>query len=142
MIQKGGTMRNLKSLARLLEREERYIDGCGKVRYHRPGLAGAFYWGDKTILTNGYWGVVANGKIEGLTMAQEEGADVEKILFDIIDGHEKENVTDFDNYPPEQVEMLLKCFDKTRKIYMVNRILFIQGKDGYAFIMPNKEGVK
>lgn len=132
-------MRNLKSLARLLEREERYTDSCGETKHHRPGIAGAFYWGGKTVLTNGYWGIIADGEIPDLMMAEGKGVDIEQILKSAFCGCPPEECTDFNNFPPEQVEMLLKCFSKDRQIYTINNILIIKGKDGYAFVMPNKK---
>ncbi|MBP3708344.1 MAG: hypothetical protein J6J36_07110 [Clostridia bacterium] len=115
----------------MLEREERKEHS---KEYNRPGLAGAFYRDGKTYLTNGYWGVIADGEIAGLVMAEGEHPDVEKLLGDFVQGSDWKETDNYDNFPKYQVEMLTRCFTKY-KIY-VGKILVIKGEGGVAFVMP------
>lgn len=56
------------NLSKSAEKEQRDYGFTKNKRYIRPLLAGAYFIGDETMICNGFWGVIFNGRIEGLQM--------------------------------------------------------------------------
>lgn len=62
----------IKKLSQYAEKEQRDYNFKTNHNYTRPGIAGAYYYGNKTMITNGAWGVIFDGIVEGLQMAQDK----------------------------------------------------------------------
>ena len=94
------TQKAILNLSKSAEKEQRSNNFKQYHKYVRSSLAGAYYIGNETMICNGFYGVIFNGKIEGLQMIpdyqkQEESGtcfDLHKVITsDVLSANKKED---------------------------------------------------
>lgn len=159
---KRPTYKAIQKLALHTEKEMRIPRSQNKVtfkwQYTKPHWAGAYYYNDKTIICNGYYGLVFNDNIKGLKMAEDTSNPIniqnlipdiekwEKIKFDLKE-LKKDLVENKDKKTFSLVNrdldintfiLVYECFDKP-EIYMNpensnNSPLVIKGTNGIGIL--------
>ena len=130
-----------------------------KWNYRKPELAGAYFYNNQTMLTNGYYGVIFKNEIKGLKMREDESStpDLNRLIpnyenwdnieIDMNDIHKKltekinlkrwnleKSIFNIDYFLPVYV-----CFENP-KYYIQkdknNSPLIIKGDNGIGILMP------
>ena len=107
MIKENRNYKQILKLSQKAEREQRLTkkqqEKQGKT-YVRDYIAGAYYVGNKTQITDGFWAVILDDKIEDLQMipnkVEYNNFDIEKCVADYKD-REQINITNFDEFIEE-----------------------------------------
>lgn len=159
---KKPTYKAIQKLALQTEKEMRIPRSQNKVtfkwQYTKPHWAGAYYLNDKTMICNGYYGLIFNDKIQGLKMVEDNSnpSNLERLIPNIenwtkvkfdLKGLKKELIDKPDlktfNLANREIKanlfiMIYECFDKA-EIYqndkdLNNSPLVIKGSNGIGIL--------
>ena len=153
-------LRKLSVQAEKFQRQGK--DKDNKIVYNNEGVAGAYYIDTRTIISNGYWGVIIEGCVSNLVMAggtnhydlygAVSGLNVnekewEKVYIDIeliaqLNANSPNKITKFGSlyFPVEQVYTIAKCIENRTAFVHKKELkpIVIKGTNGIGLVMPMK----